>query len=248
MIKALVIDDEQMARDTIELFIKKYTPDIQLIGKAGSVTEGVRLIQQTPPDILFLDINMPEKKGFAIFDEIELSHIKVIFTTAYSEYAIKAINLSASYYLLKPISPVEFKKAVEKTLEKINQQVSYVNTIAFLKNLIGQNHPHPKQLLINNRQGYELIKTEDIMFLEGEKNYTWIHHSDKKHLVAKPLKDYEEFLDPGQFFRIHQSFLINRHFIKKIYNTKPDQVELHNNTRINISRDKKRKFIEWLER
>lgn len=246
MTKALVIDDEQMARDTVELFIQKHTPELELIGKAGSIDQGVQLIKLHRPEIIFLDINMPEKNGFALFDEIDLSSIKIIFTTAYSEYAIKAINLSASYYLLKPISPIEFKKAVSQTIAKIEQHISDSANIKLLRDFISNATVFPKKIIINAKNGYELIETNQIQFLEGDKNYTWIKTPDAKHLVAKTLKEYEDILDPSLFFRCHQSHIINRLFVKKILNSKPDQIELTNGQLISLSRDKKKQFLDWL--
>lgn len=246
MINVIIVDDEQMARDTIELFIRKYCPELNITGKARSVDEAVTLIKANPPDILFLDINMPDKNGFVIFNEIEMGDIKVIFTTAYSEYAIKAINLSASYYLLKPISAVEFKKAVIQTIERINKQVSDTINVRFLKELLIQKENYSKKIIINTKNGYELIETENILYLEGDKNYTWIYELNNKHLVAKTLKEYEDILNPSLFFRSHQSHLVNRSYVKKVLNNKPDQIELKNGVLLNLSRDKKKQFLEWL--
>lgn len=246
MITAIVVDDEQMARDTIELFVQKYCPDIKLIGKAKSVDAAVKLIKTATPDIVFLDINMPEKNGFVLFDEVDLGNMKIIFTTAYSEYAIKAINMSASYYLLKPISPTEFQLAVAKTVDKIQKQISDKTNVDFLRDVLTKQETYSKKIIINTKSGYELIETDTIFYLEGDKNYTWIYESGNKHLVAKTLKEYEDLLDPQQFFRSHQSHLVNKVFVKKVLNNKPDQIELKNGTLLNLSRDKKKLFLEWL--
>lgn len=246
MIKALIIDDEQMARDTIELLAEKYCTNITIIGKANSVDEAVILIKKYEPQILFLDINMPGKNGFTLFDEVDLSNIKVIFTTAYSEYAIKAINLSASYYLLKPISATDFKIAVEKSVEKIEKQVSDKVNLQLIKDLLNKREDYSKKIIINTKNGYEILEVETILYLEGDKNYTWIFTETQKHIVAKTLKDHEEILDPKIFFRSHQSHLVNKSYVKKVLNNKPDQIELKNGTLLNLSREKKKQFLEWL--
>jgi two-component system LytT family response regulator len=246
MITAIVVDDEKMARDTIDLFVQKYFPEIKLIGKAKSVDDASKLIKTRTPDIVFLDINIPEKNGFVLFDEVDLGNIKVIFTTAYSEFAIRAINLSASYYLLKPISPIEFKLAVTKTIEKIKNQTSDRANVDFLRDVLTKQDAHSKKIIITTKNGYQLIETENILYLEGDKNYTWIYESENNHLVAKTLKEYEDILNPKIFFRSHQSHLVNKLFVKKVLNNKPDQIELKNGTLLNLSRDKKKLFLEWL--
>lgn len=246
MIKAIVIDDEPMARDTIEIFTSKFAPEINLVGKADSVQSGLELIRKLEPQIVFLDINMPEQNGFALFDNLSDIDVKIIFTTAYSEYAIKALNLSASYYLLKPISPQDFKEAVEKTIQKISIKQTDFVALNHLKTALLHRTEYQSKLLINTKNGYEILDTANIMYFEGDKNYTWIIHENNKTLVPKTLKEFEEILDPTKFFRTHQSHLVNRNFVKKVLNTKPDQLELSNGHLLNLSRDKKKQFLEWL--
>lgn len=246
MIEAIIIDDEEMARETIALLSEKYCPEIKIIGKASSVDEGASLIKKHKPKIIFLDINMPEKNGFELFNEVNLDDIKVIFTTAYSEFAIRAINLSASYYLLKPISPSDFKEAINKTIKKINTHVSDKVNLQLIKELIQKRDDYPKKIIVNTKNGYEILEIETIIYFEGDKNYTWIHTEFDKFLVAKTLKEYEEILNPKYFFRSHQSHVVNKSYVKKVINNKPDQIELKNGVILNLSRDKKKDFLEWL--
>lgn len=246
MIPAIIIDDEEHARETIDLLTEKYCPELKIAGKANSVDEGVKLIKKHNPQIIFLDINMPGKNGFELFNEVNLDDIKIIFTTAYSEFAIKAINLSASYYLLKPISPVDFKTAVETTIKKITTQTSDKVNLLLIKELFQKQDDYPKKLIVNSKNGYEIVEIETIIYFEGDKNYTWINTENNRYLVAKTLKEYENLLNPVHFFRTHQSHLVNKAFIKKVINNRPDQIELTNGLQLNLSRDKKKEFLEWL--
>lgn len=246
MINAIIIDDEEMARETIDLLAKKYCPNINIIAKAASVDESAKLITLHSPEIIFLDINMPNKNGFELFNEVNLDKIKVIFTTAYSEFAIKAINLSASYYLLKPISPSDFKLAVDVTVKKIENQTSDKINLQLIKDFFQKKEEFPKKIIVNTKNGYEILEIDNLIYFQGDKNYTWIHTESEKYLVAKTLKEYEDLLDPKLFFRCHQSHIVNKASVKKIINNKPDQIELTNGTMINLSRDKKKQFIDWL--
>lgn len=248
MYKAIVIDDEESARESIGLLIDKNCPDVKLSGKANSVDAGIKLIQKEQPQIIFLDINMPGKTGLELFDYIPPRTYQVIFTTAYDEYALKAINLSACYYLLKPISPSEFIKAVNLATENIKQGFSLGENLLLLKELINKSAKYPEKMIINSKNGYQLILVNEIMYLEGDKNYTWIHTKDNKYLSAKTMKEYEDVLDPEKFYRVHQSYIVQKAFVKSVLNTKPDQVELVNTTLLSVARDRKKNFLDWLVR
>lgn len=244
--KAIVIDDEKMGRDTIELLVSKHSTEIDFVGKAASIDEGVKLIHETNPDIIFLDIHMPEKNGFALFDEVDTSLFKVIFTTAHSEHAIRAINLSASYYLLKPISPTDFQNAISKIKAEMSNQSSQKPNIDFLRELLDNKSKFTTSILVNTKLGYERIEVMSIRYFEGDKNYTRICTENEKFMVPRTLKEFEEILNPQFFFRSHQSHVVNKKFVKRVLNTKPDQIELMDGTIIHLSRDKKKIFLDWL--
>jgi two-component system LytT family response regulator len=246
MFKVLIVDDEESARETLHLLIKKTNLPIDVIGKVESVDAAILLINKNEPQIILLDINMPDKNGLELFDAIDAKNYQVIFTTAYEEYAIKAINLSACYYLLKPVSPSEFNKAMTKAIENITTGVSYLKNINFLKELIKKPDSYPEKIIAPTKKGYELINVDNIMFFEGDKNYSWINTENSKYLVAKTLKEYENTIDSTKFFRVHQSFIVNKLYVKAILNTKPDSIELTNGLTIAVSRDKKKEFIDWL--
>lgn len=248
MFKVLIVDDEESARETIHLLIKKSNMPIDVIGKVESADAAIDLINKAEPQIIFLDINMPNKSGLELLDSIDSRKYQIIFTTAYEEYAIKAINLSACYYLLKPVSPSEFNKALAKAIENTTSGVSYFKNIDFLKELIKKPDSYPEKIIAPTKKGYELINVDSIMFFEGDKNYSWINTDNSKYLVAKTLKEYENTIDSTKFFRIHQSFIVNKPYVKAVLNTKPDTVELKNGKTLAVSRDKKKEFIEWLSK
>lgn len=246
MYTALIIDDELTARDTIELIIKKNELSIEVIGKAKDADEGIRFINKLSPEIIFLDINMPGKSGIEMLEYISTKNLQIIFTTAYDEYAIKAINLSACYYLLKPINVAELKNAVSKAIESIESKNDFSKNIDLFKEMYGKQQAFAEKIIVSNKNGYEVIKVNDIIYLKGDKNYTWIVLADGQYIASKTLKEFEDTFDNKQFFRIHQSYIINKDNIKRILNTRPDQVELSNGVKLGIARDRKKELMDWL--
>ncbi len=246
MYSAIIIDDELTARDTIELIIKKNELSIEVIGKAKDADEGIRFINKLAPEIIFLDINMPGKSGIEMLEYISTKNLQIIFTTAYDEYAIKAINLSACYYLLKPINIAELKKAVSKAIENIESKNDFSKNIDLFKEIYGKQQAFAEKIIVSNKNGYEVIKVNDIIYLKGDKNYTWIVLADGQYIASKTLKEFEDTFDNKQFFRIHQSYIINKDNIKRILNTRPDQVELSNGVKLGIARDRKKELMDWL--
>ena len=214
MIKALIIDDEAPAAHVLQLMIERHIPEITDIRIATKIAEAHSLIQHFQPELVFQDIVMPEKNGFEFLSEVKSIKFELIFTTAYNEYAIKAIRFSALDYLLKPVNAEELRQAINRFLEKRNLQL---HTDALLKNLL-RNLEIKKEtdfkLAIPTISGALFFSPSEIVRLEGEGNYSrFFLTNDRKYVSAKTMKEYQEILVQHNFLRIHKSHLVNKSFI-----------------------------------
>jgi len=240
-IKAIIVDDEQDAVNFIDSIIREYCPKIEIIGKAYHVTDGVTLINQLDPELVFLDVEMPHGTGFDLLAQFPEKKFDVIFITAFNHYAIKAIKFSAIDYILKPINIHEFIQAVEKVIDKKNSS-SYQNASfnALLENL---KTAHPFRLAIPTSDGMEYLETNEIIRIEADRSYCWFHLTGKrKILISKNLKEYQELLDERNFFRPHNSHLINFEHVKKFIRTDGGAVEMSDGSQVPIARNRKDLF------
>ena len=246
MIKALIIDDEMAAANVMQLMIERHIPEITDIRIAVKTQEAHSLITQFKPDIVFQDIVMPEINGFEFLSEVKKINFEIIFTTAYNEYAIRAIRFSALDYLLKPINADELRMAVNRFLEKRTLQMQ---TDELLKNLLNNLEAKKEsefKLAIPTVGGALFFSMSEIIRLEGEGNYTRFHlTNNQKHLSAKTMKEYEEILLLHNFIRIHKSHLVNRIFIDSYLNE--GLVILKNKTSLPVSRQRKQEVASLLK-
>jgi two-component system, LytTR family, response regulator len=246
VIKALILDDELAAANVLQLMIERHVPEITNIRIATKTSEAIALLQQFQPHLLFQDIVMPEKNGFEFLSEIKNINFEIIFTTAYNEYAIRAIRFSALDYLLKPINAEELRSAVNRFLEKRSQQLQ---TDALLKNLL-TNLENKKEsdfkLAVPTVSGAVFFSPAEIIRLEGEGNYTQFYLTqNRKYLSAKTMKEYEEILLQHNFLRIHKSHLVNKSFIDNYRNE--GLVILKDKTNLPVSRQRKQEISAILK-
>jgi two-component system LytT family response regulator len=250
MQKAIIIDDEAKGRLALRQKLADYCPTVKVIAEADNGQEGILLIEHHKPGIVFLDIEMPRMSGFDMLKEIKEKNFHVIFTTAYDQYAIKAIKYAAFDYLLKPIDIEELKLTVAKVELALEQQATEKNNeIKKQVELIQQNIEHPKKqfhkLAIPTSEGLMFYDINDIIHLEANSNYTNIYFNNKtKILASKTLKDFEELLPEDIFFRTHHSHLINLTYIKRYIKGDGGQIELQNGTHVDVSRRKKDDFLK----
>lgn len=242
MIKAIIVDDEAGARRVLQDTLAGIEPKVTVCGSASNVDEALILLSQHHPDIIFLDIELSYQTGFDLLDNIEANKYKIIFTTAYNQYAIKAIRYAAFDYLLKPISPSELKNCLERFSSTASTQNS---NIGVLKEYFAGS---PLQrLLVPTEKGIEILDKAKIIRLEGDRNYTIIHCEDEKPLLtSKTLKEYEEQLEGGDFFRIYQSHLVNLNYVVRYLRGRGGKIELKDGTQLSVSRDKKQTLLELL--
>lgn len=242
MITAIIIDDEAKGRLALREKLAAYCKQVNVIAEASNGQEGLLLIQHHKPQLIFLDIEMPRMNGFEMLNALPEKKFHVIFTTAYDQYAIKAIKYAAFDYLLKPIDIEELRTAVEKINSAENHQTNKQ------VELLQQNMQHPKKqlnkLAIPTLEGLLFFDINDIIHLEANSNYTWIHFAGKPKITAsKTLKEFEDILPESIFFRTHHSHLINLNYIKRYIKGDGGQIELQNGTYVDVSRRKKEEFL-----
>lgn len=247
MLRAVVIDDIENIRKKNIAIIKANCPNVSIIGQADSVASGVALVRQLSPDIVFLDVEMPDGTGFDLLQKLSPINFKVIFITGYEDFAIRAFRFSAIDYLLKPLDAVELAEAVKKAEESFSKEIFD----AKLNNLFA-NIERPKnlqKLVLKTADKIYSVNVQDIVNCESDKNYTTFNFINAPKLVVSTnLKEYETMLTPHNFFRTHQSHLINMayfdHFIKS---EGGNTIIMKNKTAIPLSVRKKEVFLVLLE-
>lgn len=218
-IRTLVVDDEPLARQRVVSLLKNY-PEIQMIGECRNGEEAIEAINSKKPDLIFLDIEMPGMDGFGVVSNIDLNYKPfIIFATAYNQYALKAFNIHAIDYLLKPFDDDRFDEA----LKLAEQQIKLKNSSNFnekLLRLIGEFNAEPeeyiRQFKIKLRGREKFIKTEDLQFIEAEGNYLMLHHENGRDLFRSTMSSVEKELNPNRFLRIHRSYFVNTIYVKDI--------------------------------
>lgn len=242
MIKCIIVDDEKPAQESLKGLITQYFNDLTIVGIASSVKEARVLIEQKIPDLVFLDIDMPEENGLELLKNKGVIEYNVIFTTAYEQYAINAIKYSALDYLLKPISLTELKGAVTKAFKAKSTIVNQERFNLLLSNISNNSQQFSKIALPLN-DGYEMIKVSDIVYCKADGNYSHVYLINQKQLlVSKTLGWFEELLPSESFFRIHKSYMINLNLIKK-YNKLDGNVIMETGEKIDVADRVKKDFL-----
>ena len=244
-ISAVIIDDEQDVRYVLKSLIERFLSDkVDIVGEEDDVKSGVQLIQETNPELVFLDVKLKQGTGFDLLEHFEDQNFEVIFVTAYDNFAIQAFQFSALGYLLKPLKSNELLS----TFNKVNKRISIksLETKSRLKVLVNNfNNSNSLQLCIGNVEGFTVLELSDIMRLESENNYTHFYTAnDKKYTSSKTLKEYEELLSEHGFYRIHQSHLINLRFIKAYQKRDGGNVILTNMQELPLARQRKSGFLK----
>ena len=243
MVRTLIIDDEIRARETIQALLEIYCKDTaQVVGQAKNMRTGIEAIREHKPDLVLLDIKMPDGSGFDLLARYGKIDFKVVFITAFEEYAIQAFKFSAIDYILKPININEFISAVDKVVDKrTSNQNRNVNYEALLENI---KSTLPGKLAIPTSDGMEYLNTKDIIRVEADRSYSWFYLKDRrKLLVSKNLKEYQELLSDRNFFRTHNSHLINLEHVKKYIRSQGGAIELIDGSQVPISRGKRDLFL-----
>ncbi|MEO5998448.1 MAG: LytTR family DNA-binding domain-containing protein [Chitinophagaceae bacterium] len=243
ILKAVIVDDEICSREFLRALLEEFCPDLRVTGVAASVEEAVKVIQNQKPDIIFLDIELQTGTGFNVLEQFSEPAFHVVFTTAYDHYAIKAIKFSAVDYLLKPIDVEDLQKAVERALVKVEK-----NTGTQTINMLLQNLRKPAKtdysITLATLDGLEFVPLQNIIRLEASGPYTHFFLKEgRKIIVSKNLKEYETMLGEYNFFRVHNSHIINIKEVKRLIKTDGGHVVMNDDSMIAISPKKKDDFM-----
>jgi two-component system LytT family response regulator len=242
-LKAILIDDEASSRNSLRQKLSAYCPEVEIIAECEDGESGIKTIDSSEVDIVFLDVEMPRMNGFTLLQQVSKRNFEVIFTTAYDHYAIHAIRISALDYLVKPVEVEELKASVEKANQKRSNPSANRRLETLLQNLVSEKAAD-NRLAIPSQEGLTFIALSEIIYLEAESNYTVIHIDDRsKIIVSKTLKDFEELLPPNIFLRIHHSYIINKNRIVKYLKGEGGQVIMTNGSTLDVSRRKKEEFL-----
>lgn len=215
MTRAVIIDDEINSRDSIRQMLLLYCNDITIVGEAEGVNSGIDCINECKPDIVFLDIKMPDGSGFDLLKRIGKIDFRVIFVTAFEEYAIKAFRFNAIDYITKPIDPDELRQAVEKAA-KYGKNDNSEETIRMLLETINRPIQNHRKIILRTLNTIHVIEIDQIIRCESDRNYTAFHIlGEEKLLISRTLKDFDELLEEYGFFRVHNSHMINLNFVRK---------------------------------
>lgn len=246
MIKAIIVDDELGARESLSKMLEKNCKQIEIVAKVDSMLSAFEAITNKEPDLVFLDIEMPNGNAFDLLEKFKNINFNIIFTTAYDHYAIKAIKFSAVDYILKPIDPEELVNAVKRFEEKTGQKQTLDKQF---KTLLSNVRPENKlkKVGIPDGDGLIFINLSDIIRCDSDGNYTFfILTNGKKIIASRTLGEYEQMFADDNFFRIHRSHLINLEHVKKYIKGEGGYVVMTDNSQVEVSRRNKTDFLEKL--
>jgi two-component system LytT family response regulator len=242
LLNAVIVDDESKSRINLKNLLEKFCPQVHVQALCQNVAQGLQAIETYHPAVVFLDIQLQGETGFDLLEQLSNIDFEIVFTTAYSDYAIRAFKFSAIDYLLKPIDPDELIHAVEKAAKRNSKDTALKleSLIGNLKNTSADSY----RLAVPTQEGLMFLKLKDILYCEAMSNYTCFYMSDgKKYVVSKPLKEYEQMLDGYNFFRIHNSFVVNLREVKEYIRGEGGYVVLHNNVTLDVAKRRKEAFL-----
>jgi two-component system, LytTR family, response regulator len=240
-LKSVIVEDELGAREVLKNYLSKYCPQVEVVGEAQNIKEAVPMLHELNPQLVFLDVEMPFGNAFDVLEACKDLHFETIFVTAFSEYSLKALNQSAAYYLLKPISIEELIVAVNKVYNHIlNDEIFNRNKI-IIENF-RETKPEKQQVILPTLEGFEVVKMEEIVRLRGNGNFTDIYlQNGQKKMVCRFLKHFTEIL-PLPFLRVHKSHIINLNCVKSF--NKGGFLTLNDNSEIEVSSTYKDDFLK----
>lgn len=243
----IIVDDDKFSQEALQMLVEDHAPELTLLKVCSTAKDAIRSIGVLQPELVFLDVEMPGMTGFEMLEEIENINFKIIFTTAHEHYALKAIRFAALDYLIKPIGPDEFKKAVKRFIDS-HEQTESPRRIQMLLKSVQQPKSSLNKIALPSTDGLVFVLISDIVRCQSDSNYTTFHLAkDVRYVVSKTLKDYEELLSEHNFFRIHASHLVNLNKIKKYVRGEGGYVVMEDGTTVDVSSRKKPEFLKRLE-
>ncbi len=243
-ISTLIIDDEAKSIASLKLLLTANCPQVTVVGDAKTVKEAIEKIEIFKPDLIFLDIAMPDGDGFDVLEKVSYHDFEVIFVTAYNQYALKAFDFSAIHYILKPVNPSELQKAVNRFEKRANNE-GFNKRIEILKETLNNK---PEKIILPSSDGLEIINLDEIIRCEADSNYTLFFLSNgKKIIVSKSLNNFEKMLSDVYFCRVHSKYLINLRYVKHYTKGKGGQIIMQDGSTVYVSESRKNYFINSLK-
>jgi two-component system LytT family response regulator len=244
MIRAIIVEDEKHSRETLRGLLDRYCRNVIILAEADTYRSGIAAIKEHQPQLIFLDIQMPDGSGFRLLEELDEINFEIIFTTAFDQFAIKAIKYSALDYLLKPIDPEELANALKKVEQKISKKEVNQNIQVLLDNIKNKD-ADPHKIVLSTSEKIHVIDTDQILRCESDNYYTnFFLTNGKQILVSKTLKENEQMLDGHNFIRPHKSHLVNVKYIKGYLRSDGGYIEMTDGSKIPVSRRKREKIVE----
>ena len=243
-LNAVIIEDNPHAVQLLQADLEAYCPEVKLVGIADGVVSGAKLVNRLQPDLVFLDIEMPEYNGFELLELVQRRHFQVIFTTASEEHAIRAFRFSAIDYLLKPIDPKDLQEAVKRAGRQIGYPDERIKVL--------RDHLHQPELsrriALHTQDKIHLVDWKDIVRLQADGNYSLVFFANRsKLLLTRTLKDFATLLEPTGFLRVHQTHLVNLFYVQELVKTEGGFLVLKDGTEIPVSVRKRSAVLEALE-
>ncbi|GJM33551.1 MAG: DNA-binding response regulator [Saprospiraceae bacterium] len=241
MKRIAIIDDESDARQSLKILINSLCPDVEICGEAGSVESGYILIRKSQPHGVLLDISMEDGTGFDLLDKFPNPSFQVIFTTAHDDFALKAFRYHALDYLLKPTNPVELAQAIDRVTVELPEDFP-----ARISNLLeSTRNGRLDKIALTSLEGMVFLHLDQIVHLESDGSYTTFYLlNQERHLISRPMKDFEDLLSEDGFFKLHQSHIVNLSFVKKILREEGGYALMEDGCKVPIARRRKEEFLE----
>ena len=245
MIRAIIIEDELNSRELLEQMLTEYCEGVEVAGVAVDVYSGIELIKRTNPEVVFLDVEMPGGTGFDIIDAFDTPSFKIVFVTGYGHYAIKAIKFAALDYILKPVNLKELRLTVQRIKNAIP---SYTRSLKFFKKQLDKKPEDINQIVISDNRNHQVVRVEEIVFVEAERTYVTFHlKNNKKYVAGNPLSFYEDLLPETSFFRIHKSYIVNCRKVIRLETGRGGSVHLDGGVVLPVAIRRKPAFMRFLE-
>ena len=246
MIKAVIVDDEPNCCEILATLLERYCPQVKVADICYTGQAALTSIIEMNPDIVFLDIEMPQMNGFELLEKLQSVNFKLIFTTSYDQYAIKAIRFSALDYLLKPIDREELQNAVKKAMQSLDRPIPQQFEVLLQK--INKTGNGNQKIALPTMEGLQLISIDTIISCASERNYTILYLKQKqKMMISRPLKEMEELLEDHSFLRVHHSYLVNLKEIEKYVRGEGGYLVMSDGSVVDISRSKKELLMSKLQ-
>lgn len=244
MLKTVMIDDEEKARESFKWLAHDSLPEIDLVAQAADIIEGKKIIEEHKPDVVFLDIQLDDDTGFDLLETLDYTGFDLVFMTAYDQYAVNAFKVSAIDFLLKPVGLDEIKKAIKKIAERRNN-IELVDRIRILIDNKGSGDKQRQKIVLPIPNGFHSVYVDDIVKCISSSNYTTFYYrSGKSELVSRTLKEFEILLEPFGFMRVHRSALVNLNCVTRFTRANGGVVDLVDGSSLEVARSKKEDFIK----